>query len=126
MRPARVTPRPGHSLPELIVAVTFLGVALSGVSAATLLGARWAADAQRRQEAGRVAAAVFDSVATAADPRAGSRDSPRWRVRWTLEADHPALVVTVETLHGRRLARIDGRVVPRVPVLPDPPGREDE
>lgn len=110
--------RPGHSLPELVVAVTFLGVALGCVGASTLLGARWAADALRRQEAVRIATAALDSLARVPEPESGALDSPRWRLEW-IAGDGGDLEITVRTLDGRRLTRLEGRSVPPIPVLPD-------
>lgn len=112
-------PRPGHSLSELIVAVTFLGVALGSVGASTHLGARWTADGLRRQDAFRAATATLDSVAVAPHPASGFRETPRWRVEWTVQGDGGALTVTVETRDGERLSRLEGRTVPAIPVLPD-------
>lgn len=116
-----VTRRPGHSLPELMVAVAFLGVAMGGVAASTLLGARWAADALLRQEALRVAAATLDSVAAAAEPASGARGSARWRIRWHVGSGDGRVTVTVESPDGSPLARLEGRRVPALPTLPDPP-----
>lgn len=121
-----VTRRAGHSLPELIVAVTFLGVAMGGVAASTLLGARWAADALLRQEAMRAAGSTLDSIAAVPGPASGVRVSPRWRLRWIVEGGSERLTVIVETLDGRPLARLDGRSVPVLPVLPDPPSQDGE
>lgn len=116
-----VTLRRGHSLPELIVAVTFLGIALGCVGASSVLGARWAGDALRRQKAARVASAVLDSLAAAPSATSGSREDTRWRVAWSVDATEGPVRVTVDTPAGRRLLELEGwRALP-VPVLPDRP-----
>lgn len=121
-----MTRRAGHSLPELIVAVTFLGAAMGGVAASTLLGARWASEALLRQEALRVAGSTLDSLSAVPAPVSGARASSRWRLRWTVSSGEGRLRVTVEAVDGRRLARLEGRRVPAVPVLPDPPAPDGE
>lgn len=116
-----MTRRRGHSLPELIVAVTFLGIALGCVGASSVLGAQWAGDALRRQAAVRVASAVLDSLIAAPVATTGYREDTRWRVAWSVEAAEGPVRVTVDTPAGQRLLEVDGwRALP-VPVIPAPP-----
>ena len=110
--------RPGHSLPELIVAVTFLGVALTGVGASSVLGARWAMDAVRKQEALRLAAATLDSLRTAPNPGSGRSRTGTWSVEWLMHGDE-RVRVTVSSLDGRRFSEIEGRRTPPIAVLRD-------
>jgi Tfp pilus assembly protein PilV len=79
----------GHSLPELLVTLVFLGVALGSVGSAGLLGGRWTADAVLRQEALAACRMVADSlVRLPVQPASGGRDEgdPRWRVEWWVSA----------------------------------------
>lgn len=117
-RPApTLTGRPGHSLPELIVAVMFLASSLVAVGASAVLGARWTAVAGARQDATRVAAAVLDSVAAIPAVSDGGRSIDGFRVRWT-SGPEGVLVVRVFA-GGRFLVELAGVRLPTVPVLPD-------
>ncbi len=110
--------RPGHSLAELIVAVTFLGVALGCVGASSVLGARWTGEALRRQEAVRVAASLLDSLSVALDPGSGALETDGVRLTWSVERGGPVRV-TVETSSGRRLLEVLGWHITPPPALPD-------
>lgn len=112
-----VTARPGHSLPELIVAVCFLGTSLAAVGASVVLGSRWALDATRRQEAVREAAAVLDSLAMAPGADDGTRTVSEMTVQWTVTG--PLVRVTVADGSGRLLTELEGRRFPSIPALPD-------
>lgn len=116
-----VTARVGHSLVELTVTVVLLTAALAGVGASSVLGARWAGDGLRHQEAVRLAATLLDSLVAAptAAPGGGSRLRGAWRLRWTV--DPMGIAVTAETLEGQVVVTLDGRPTPVVPVLPDLP-----
>ncbi len=115
-----VTARSGHSVAELIVAVTFLGAALGAVGASTLLGARWTAEAAAREEALEVAAATLDSVAQAPEPVSGALSRGRLDVAW--RADGPTIEVRVsDAVTGIDLALLRGRHVPDLPVYPAAP-----
>ncbi len=112
--------RPGHSLPELIVTVTFLGVGLTGVAGSSILGARWATDALRAQEAVRLATAVLDSLAASDAVGSDAVERGGLRARW--EAGTREIRVIVEDPAGLQIFEIQGRRLPRVPVLPDVSG----
>ncbi len=113
--------RPGHSLPELIVTITFLTAALAGVGASSLLGARWATAAVRQQEGVRLAGSVLDSLVWTPSPASGSRTDGPWRLHWAV--DGARIVVTAEVGGGPVVVELEGRRAPLVPVLPDDPAR---
>jgi hypothetical protein len=112
-----VTHRAGHSLPELIVTITFLTAALAGVGASSLMGARWATAAVRQQEGVRLAGAILDSLVWTPSPATGSRTDGPWDLRW--EVDGPRIVVTAGAGGGTPVVELEGRRAPLVPVLPD-------
>lgn len=112
---------PGHSLPELVVAMVFLGATIPAVGATAALAARWTADAVTRQEALRLAAQTLDSVAAAAAPVAGAGVvgglSVRW---WPDEAGDPGRInVELTDRYGALLVTLTGLHHPALPVLPD-------
>jgi Tfp pilus assembly protein PilV len=75
----------GHSIPELIVALTFLAAALAAVTSSTLLASRWTTDAVLRQRALSAAEAALDSITARPDlPSRGSHSSsdPPWTTEW--------------------------------------------
>jgi Tfp pilus assembly protein PilV len=83
--------RPGHSLPEVLVALTFLGASLTAMASAAVLASRWTGDAVGRQHALAVAEAVLDSLTGLPDaPQPGSRDVDRWTIEWTVDSVAPA------------------------------------
>ena len=110
--------RAGHSLPELIVAVAFLATTVTAVGGMAVLGARWTAEAVLRQEAVRAAGAVLDSVMVAGVSGPGERTHGALTLRWTLDGQR---VTVTATEPGREtpLARLSGRPVPAIDVLPD-------
>lgn len=121
--------RPGHSLPELIVAVTFLATSMVAVGGMAVLGGRWTARAVDRQEAVRLAGAVLDSVAGLGAASTGSAEAEGFRVRWRV-ADGGAgdggtdegagiRVVVSRGVDGPPLAVLWGRRLPPARVLPD-------
>jgi hypothetical protein len=113
--------RAGHSLPELVVAVAFLGATVGVVGASSVLGARQVALAALRHEAIRAASTALDSVAAAPAPAAGGRATARLLIRWTPVArlGGPGLSVTVVSrADGRPLATLVGAVPPSVDTLP--------
>lgn len=116
----RVGRRAGHSLPELIVAVTLLGVSLAAAGAAAAMGAGRTRDAALRQEAVRQTAAVLDSLLAAPVLVAGERDLPAFHIVWTVAADDgPVRVeVTATRSDGRSLVRLGGPWFPPEPALP--------
>lgn len=109
----------GHSLPELIVAIAFLGIGLGGVGASSVLGARWTGEALRRQEAVRTAVAVLDSLVAAPSPASGTREAGRLRLSWVVREGSGPVSVLVETLEGRRLFELEGWRLAPVPMLQD-------
>lgn len=109
--------RPGHSLPELIVTITFLTAALAGVGASSLLGARWAAAAFQQQEGVRLASVLLDSLVWSTSPASGSGSDGPWRLRWAV--DGTRIVVTAATGSGPVVVELEGRLAPLVPLLPD-------
>jgi type II secretory pathway pseudopilin PulG len=83
-----VTGRRGHSLPELIVALTLLGATLAGVASTAVLGSRWTTDAVMRQRALTLAESVLDSlVGSPGMPGSGEVTdlAPPWVVQWAVE-----------------------------------------
>jgi hypothetical protein len=113
--------RPGHSLPELIVAIAFLGTTLGVVGSTAVLGARQVAGAALLHEAVREAAAALDSLAAVPAPEAGGRTTQRLRILWEpgSEAGHPRIRVTVLPRSGDGvLAMRVGAPVPAVDTLP--------
>jgi type II secretory pathway pseudopilin PulG len=118
-----VTARPGHSLPELIVAMTLMAATMAGVASTAVLGARWTTDAGLRQRALVVAGMVVDSLAGMAEtPSPGEvvRPPPGLTVRWGVEplADMGAARLRVAVLRGdeqRILAELHGLWVAPLP-----------
>ena len=112
--------RAGHSIPELIVAMTFLaatGVAVGGMA---VLGERVSATAVARQAAVRLAAAVLDSVARAPAASPGQLSVNGLKAVWESGPESGAVRVTVApTAGGPPLASLHGRRVPYVMTLPD-------
>ena len=117
-----VTRRPGHSLPELLVALTFLGASVAAVSASALVGARLTAGAAARQDALRLAAAVLDSLSATPAPTSGGGEVRGLRVDWWVDAgtDPSGLRVEVRDPGSRLLAVLRGAHHPTIPVLPGP------
>ena len=111
--------RTGHSLPELIVAVTVLAATVPAVGGMAVLAARVAGDAVARQEALRLGAEVLDSVADAGFTTPGSRSRAGIVADWSADPAPGAFRVTVVGTAGRTLLTLRGRPSPRIPVLPD-------
>lgn len=111
----------GHSLPELLVAMVFLGATIPAVGAAAALAARWTADAATRQEALAAAAQTLDSVAVVAAPASGAAVVGALSVRWWVgaAADSGRIRVEVADRAGASLATLTGLLHPILPVLPD-------
>jgi Tfp pilus assembly protein PilV len=92
----------GHSLPELVVALTFLGASLTAMASAAVLASRWTGDAVDRQRALTVAEAVLDSLLELADPpEAGSAYIEGWTVAWGVDSTGPSNARVVEVTAGR-------------------------
>ena len=109
--------RHGHSLPELVVAVTFLASTLVAVGGTAVLGARWTARAATVQGAIRVAEHVLDSLAVLADPEPGEALVERLHARWSVSGR--SVRVEVSAPDGPTLVVLTGPRIPAVPVLPD-------
>lgn len=109
--------RPGHSLPELIVAVTFLATTLVAVGGTAVLGARWTARGTAAQEAVRIADGVLDSLAAVSGAGDGAGEVDGFRVTWS--AAPAAIRVEVGVDSGPPLVVLKGIPVPRLPALPD-------
>jgi Tfp pilus assembly protein PilV len=90
-RPSGNRPRPGHTLAEVLVALTFLGASLTAMASAAVLASRWTGDAVGRQQALAVAEAVLDSLTGLPDaPQPGARDVERWTLEWAVDSVGPA------------------------------------
>jgi Tfp pilus assembly protein PilV len=92
----------GHSLPELVVALTFLGASLTAMASAAVLASRWTGDAVDRQRALIVAEAVLDSLLQLADPpEPGSVSLEGWTAAWAVDSAGPTHARVVEVTAGR-------------------------
>lgn len=115
--------RSGHSLPELIVALTVFTLLLGGVAAATTTARRLTIRAEARQEAVRTAARTLDSLIAAPDAAAGERISSRWRTTWTVDPEGSAQMVRVRTVPSAARDTgvfLEALRVPAPPLLPAP------
>ena len=115
-----MTRRRGHSLAELVVTVTFLGAGLGAVGASTILGARWAGDAAEWQRALDLASVTLDSITGLDGMVPGSLSRDGLTVEWISEGGSMVEVQAFRPSSGRTLARLRGRMVPAVPVVPLP------
>ncbi len=89
--------RAGHSLVELIVAVTFIGASFAGLAATAVLGARWTLLAGAREEALALAGATLDSLlGTPGPPESGAFEQAGVLVAWTVEPAGAGAVVRIE------------------------------
>lgn len=111
--------RSGHSLPELVVAVTFLATSLLAVGASTVLGARWTARAAARQEAVRLAGTVLDSMTAFPVSTEGDTTIDGFSIRWGTGPDGGTTVRVSAGNGGPVLAELEGYRLPVLPVLPD-------
>ena len=112
--------RPGHSLPELLVTLAFLGATLGAVAAGGVAASRVTRDAVRRQEALALAAATVDSLVAAPDPVDDSVRSGPWLIEWRVLPDSSGRVlrVLVRDPQTRLRLRLDGFWAPPTPILP--------
>lgn len=101
-----VTLRSGHSLAELVVAMTILGASLAGMAAVAVVGSRRADEAVVVQRAATLAAEILDSLAVLeTTPTSGGRDPGApgllvdWEV-WPRDAGGSALLVRVRRTAG--------------------------
>jgi len=101
--------RHGFSLPELVVAMTVLGVGVLGAAATAALAARLLREAAARETAVAAAALVMDSLLEASSLEPGERDVDRARIRWRIHGSGEAarIDMTVEFQDGTRTRRIE-------------------
>lgn len=114
--------RPGHSLAELLVALTVLAATAGAVAGASAAAARTATVLVRRQEALSLAAATLDSLVAAPDPRGGAGVADRFHVRWTVEAIAAARRLSVHVVDpaAEAQARLETVWAPPPPAYPEP------
>lgn len=82
----RLGVRPGHSIPELVVAVALLATCLGGVSAAGQLGAARTRHAAVVHEALALATALADSLTALPAPSGGRSVQGRLIAEWAPSA----------------------------------------
>lgn len=109
--------RPGHSLPELIVAVVFLAATAGAVGSLAVVGAHRTAVATGQQAAVRVAEAVLDSLLAEPPVFPGGATRGPHVVRWGPEGASGARVTV--TMPSGSAVVLSGRAGLPVPVLPD-------
>jgi prepilin-type N-terminal cleavage/methylation domain-containing protein len=78
--------RTGHSLVELLVALTVLGVGLGSVSAASVFAMRSTNDALLRERTVVLAAATLDSLTALPAPGGGTLHVSGIRMEWSVAA----------------------------------------
>jgi Tfp pilus assembly protein PilV len=82
-----VAVRPGHSLPELVVALAFLGASLTAMASASVLASRWTGDAVGKQRVLAVAEAVLDSLLSLPEPPGdGSLAVGPGTIEWAIDS----------------------------------------
>lgn len=115
--------RPGHSLVELIVALTLLGGSLVAMSATTLLSVRRTRDAVHLQEATGLATALMDSLLAGPDPRPGISRGAWGSIIWEVDEAATGRVVRMRVgvaPDGRTTAELHGLWIPPAPAAPGP------
>lgn len=115
--------RRGHTLAELIAAVTLLGACLGTVSTLALAGAERTRRGMLVQEATRAAAELLDSLLLHPDPTAGDQRRGSVSVNWTpeLSPDGAMRVVVSAEARGVDRVRLVAPWYPLPPVFPMPP-----
>lgn len=78
--------RRGHSLVELLVALTVLGVGLGAVSAASVFAMRSTNDALLRERAVILGVGTLDSLTALRAPGGGTRHVSGIRMEWVVDA----------------------------------------
>lgn len=115
-----VVPR-GHSLVELMVALTLLGISLAAISATTVLSVRRTQDAVHFQEATALGLALLDSLLADPDPRSGTGPGEwgaiHWEVRDTVVGRLVSVRVGARRDH-RTVAEFGGLWIPTPPPFP--------
>lgn len=113
--------RSGHSLVELIVALMFLGVALSGVAATHVLALRLTGEAFRLGEAATGASVILDSLISHARPVSGAAAAASVRYEWTVpemvDAESEVVVTATDARSGARILKLAGVRIPERPVI---------
>lgn len=94
--------RGGHSLPELLVAVTLLGTTIGAIATAGIHAFRTTMDAVQGQEALSLAALCLDSLLLSPDPRSGERVAGAYALRWIVEPDGAGRSVRVRAVARRQ------------------------
>ncbi|HUG41474.1 MAG TPA: hypothetical protein VMM12_13385 [Longimicrobiales bacterium] len=113
--------RSGHSLAELLVALSFLGATLGAIASGTVVAARTTAGAVHRQHGLSAAAAALDSVLAAPDPASAADRQPGIILVWTVAPERHGRVVRVRALDagsGAGLADLEGFWIAAPPTLP--------
>lgn len=111
--------RPGHSLAELLVALTLLGVGLAATGAAMLAAYRHTGKIMMRERALVCAAALLDSLVAVEEPADGGRQEAGLELRWHVEAGPEERLVTAECgPAGGEVVRVQGMHLGPVAVIP--------
>ncbi len=111
----------GHSLAELVVATTVLGVGLSAAGAAAVTAHRWTERALLRERAYLVAMATLDSLVQEPAPFGGAATIGALDVRWRVDGVPPAARIVIDVRTGPDsvgLVSLEGRHLPAPPLLP--------
>lgn len=112
--------RTGHSLVELIVAMTVLGTGLGSVGAATLFAMRRTDDALLQERAIILGVATLDSLSALPAPVDGVLRLPGIEVSWVVEVGSDGGEIRLSatsTASQRRVWRFRARYMAPVPVL---------
>lgn len=113
--------RSGHSLPELLVTLSFLTATLGAIASGTLAATRGTAHAVHRQRGLSAAAAVLDSLLGDPDPVGSSRTEAGLALVWTVAPDGAGRLVRVRALDAgssAELAALEGFWAAAPPSLP--------
>lgn len=113
--------RPGHSLAEMIVAMSVLGVGLGSIGGASVFAMRRTDEALLKEQAVVLAMATLDSLTALPAPGDGSLQMPGIQVRWVVQAGDDGgdiQLSTVATASPRWVHRFHARFLGPVPALP--------
>ena len=117
--------RTGHSLVELIVAMTVLGVGLASTGAASVYALRQSSDALLKERAVAVGVATLDSLTLSPAPADGAVRRPDLDVRWVVQAAPRGGTITLQVSPAgapRWVRQFRARYLAPVPALPPGPG----
>jgi len=110
-----VTARSGHSLAELVVAMTIMGASLAGMAAVAMVGSRRTEEAVALQRAATVAAAVMDSLTLLGETPASGRRDPAapglvvlWEVQPRADGSSTVLVRVQRSTHADAMIVLSG------------------